>query len=294
VQSTTVPRQENPTEHLQALARRIGDVVVEEIAPRSVLLTGSAATGEADFYSDIDLLVYCDELPTEDRIGVVIDRLGGEDRRHIYPRTEDEHGESFELGGIQAQLAFVTVRCADAEVERVLAGEELESPLQKAVEGILDGIPLHGPELIEHWGKRAADYPDSLRRAMIERHWRFFPLWYTERRLAARDTYLWRRQILVKAAFDLLAVLSALNRLYFAAFEPKRLRKLTARMTIAPPELADRLERLFELESEEAARELERLVDETQALVQAELPDLELPRLRRPLGARRRPFSLDE
>lgn len=148
------------------------------MAPRSVLLTGSAATGEADFYSDVDLIVYCDDLPTEERIEAVIERVGGEDRRHIYPRTEDEHGESFELGAIQCQLAFVTVRCADAEVERVLAGEELESPLQKAVEGILDGIPLHGPELIGGWWARAADYPDSLRRAMIERHWRFFPLWY--------------------------------------------------------------------------------------------------------------------
>lgn len=283
-----MPRQETPTDRLRTLARRIADVLVEEIAPRSILLTGSAATGEADFYSDIDLIVYCDELPSEERIGSVIERVGGEDRRHIYPRTEDEHGESFELGRLQCQLAFVTVRCADGEVERVLADEKLESPLQKAVEGILDGIPLHGPELIERWRERAADYPDSLRRAMIERHWRFFPLWYVERQIAARDTFLWRKQILVEAAFDLLAVLAALNRLYFTRFQLKRMRKLVARMSLAPPDLANRLERLFDLE--EAGEELERLVEETQALVAAELPDLEL-RLRQPVGARREPWA---
>ena len=176
------------------------DVVVEEVAPRSVLLTGSAATGEADLYSDIDLIVYCDELPAEERIGAIIERVGGEDRKLIYPRTADEHGESFELGGIQCQLAFVTVRCADGEVERVLAGEELESPLQKAVEGILEGMPLHGDDLIRAWRERAADYSDSLRRAMIERHWRFFPLWYVDRQVAERDAFLWRRQILADAA----------------------------------------------------------------------------------------------
>jgi uncharacterized protein YutE (UPF0331/DUF86 family) len=283
-----VPRQDTPTDRLRALAGRVADVVVEEIAPRSVLLTGSAATGEADFYSDIDLIVYCDELPSEERIGSVIERVGGEDRRHIYPRTEDEHGESFEVGRIQCQLAFVTVRCADAEVERVLAGEELESPLQKAVEGIVDGIPLHGPELIERWRERAADYPDSLRRAMIERHWRFFPLWYVDGQVAERDAVLWRTQILVEAAFDLLAVLAALNRLYFTRFQLKRMRKLVGRMRLAPPDLADRVERLFEFE--DAAHELERLVAETQALVAAELPDLELP-LRQPIGARREPWS---
>jgi Nucleotidyltransferase domain len=283
-----VSRQETPTARLRALAGQVADVVVDELAPRSILLTGSAATGEADFYSDIDLIVYCDELPAEERIGAVIERVGGEDRRHIYPRTEDEHGESFELGRIQCQLAFVTVRCADAEVERVLAGEELESPLQKAVEGIVDGIPLHGPELIERWRERTADYPDSLRRAMIERHWRFFPLWYVERQIAVRDTLLWRKQILVEAAFDLLAVLAALNGLYFTRFQLKRMRKLVARMRLAPPDLANRLERLFDLE--EAGQELERLVAETQALVAAELPDLEL-RLRQPVGARREPWD---
>jgi predicted nucleotidyltransferase len=286
-----VPRQETPTAHLRAFAGRIAEVVVEEVAPRSVLLTGSAATGEADFYSDVDLIVYCDDPPTEEGIGAVIERFGGEDRRHIYRRTEDEHGESAELRGIQCQLAFVTVRCADAEVARVLAGEELESPLQKAVEGILDGIPLHGPELIERWRERVAAYPDSLRRAMIERHWRFFPLWYVERQIAARDTFLWRKQIVVEAAFDLLAVLAALNRLYFTRFQLKRMRTLVGRMRLAPPDLANRIERLLELDGEGAAHELERLVAETRALVAAELPDLEL-RLRLPVGARREPWSL--
>jgi len=284
-----VPRQETPTARLRALAGRIAEVLVEEIAPRSVLLTGSTATGEADFYSDLDLIVYCDELPTEERIDAVIERLGGEHRKLIYPRTEDEHGEAFELGRLQCQLAFVTVCCADAEVERVLGGEELESPLQKAVDGILDGIPLHGPELIERWRERAADYPDSLRRAMIERHWRFFPLWYVDRQVAERDALLWRQEILVNAAFDLLAVLAALNRLYFTRFQLKRMRKLVGRMRLAPPDLADRLERLV-ADGEGAVRELERLIAETEALVVAELPDLEL-RLRQPVGARREPWD---
>jgi len=61
-------------------------------------------------------------------------------------------------------------------------------------------------------------------------------------------------------------------------------------MALAPPDLANRLERLFDLDSEQAALELERLVEETQALVAAELPDLEL-RLRRPVGARREPWT---
>jgi Nucleotidyltransferase domain len=291
-QSTTVLRQETPTEYLRSVARRVAGVVVDEVSPRAVLLVGSAATGDADLYSDLDLLVYCDELPPVERIDAVLERIGASDRMRIYPRTDDDHGESFELDGIECQVAFTRVGAAERELERALGAEELELPLQKIVQGVQEGLALHGDELIASWRARVAEYPDALRRAMIEHHWRFFPLWYTERRLAARDTYLWRRQVLVQAALDLVAVLGALNRLYVApGFELKRLRKLTARMTIAPPDLADRLERLFALESEEEAQELERLVEETQALVKAELPDLELPPLRRPLGARPVPWG---
>jgi predicted nucleotidyltransferase len=283
-----------PTEHLRALARRIADVVVDETASRAILLVGSAATGEADLYSDLDLIVYCDELPTVERVDAVLERLGGAHRELIYPRTEDDHGESFQLAGVECQVAFTKVSAAGRELERALGTEELESPLQKVVQGVEEGLPLRGEELIATWRARVADYPDSLRRAMILRHWRFFPLWYTARRLDVRDTYLWRRQVLVDAALDLLAVLGALNRLYVAPrFELKRLRKLTARMDLAPPDLADRLERLFELGSEDAGDELERLVGETQALIEAALPDLELPPLRRPLGGRHQPFSLE-
>jgi predicted nucleotidyltransferase len=282
-----------PTEHLRALALRIADAVVEETAPRAILLVGSAARGGADLYSDLDLIVYCDELPAVERVDAVLDQLGGTQRELIYPRTEDDHGESFQLEGVECQVAFTRVSAAERELERALGTEEMESPLQKVVQGIEEGLALRGEELIATWKARVADYPDSLRRAMIVRHWRFFPLWYTALRLDVRDTYLWRRQVLVDAALDLLAVLGALNRLYVAPrFELKRLRKLTARMALAPPDLANRVERLFELGSEDAGDELERLVGETQALVEAELPDLELPPLRRPLGARHQPWTI--
>ncbi len=83
--------------------------------------------------------------------------------------------------------------------------------------------------------------------------------------------------MLLDAAFNLLAVLAGLNRLYFARLELKRMRALVAKMELAPPRLSDRLESLFRLEPDPAATELGRLIEETRARVSAELPELELP-----------------
>jgi hypothetical protein len=158
--------------------------------------------------------------------------------------------------------------------------------------GVLEGLPLQGEELIKRWQSRLRAYPEPLRRAMVERYWQFFPLWHHAEAMAVRDAELWRLDMLLEAAFNLLGVLAGLNRLYFSRFELKRMRALIDQMEIAPPHLADRLESLFRLEPREAADELERLVEETRVLIAGVLPDLELPRLLRlPPKARQRPWS---
>jgi hypothetical protein len=155
---------------------------------------------------------------------------------------------------------------------------------------VLESLPLYGEQLVEDWRARVRGYPEPLRRAMVERHWNFFPLWYYGDAMAARDTELWRLDMLLDAAFNLLAVLAGLNPLYFARFELKRTRALIAKMELAPPRLADRLESLFRLKPDPAATELGRLIEETRALILAELPDSELS-LRFPLGTRQQPWS---
>jgi len=276
------------TEHVRALARR---VVAEALALgplRAALLAGSGARGDSDFYSDVDLLLYVEEEPPADRLEVLCERLGGVNRLWIAaPRLVQ-----FDVGGVAVQVGYSTVQRIESELSGAL--ERLEeivgSPNQKMLSGFLEGLPLHGEDLVAEWRSRVAAYPDALQRASIEHHWQFFPLWYYDDAMALRDSELWRLDMLLDGAFNLLGVLAALNRVYYARFELKRLRKLCAKLAVSPPDLADRLESLFRLPPAEAADELGRLVVETRALVQAELPDLEL-RLRRPPGTRIRPWT---
>ena len=56
------------TEHVRALARRVTAVALELGPLRGALLAGSGARGDADFFSDVDLLLYVDEPPPHDRL----------------------------------------------------------------------------------------------------------------------------------------------------------------------------------------------------------------------------------
>jgi predicted nucleotidyltransferase len=277
-------------EHLRARGRQIVEAALERVPLRGAMLAGSAARGDADFYSDIDLLLYVDQLPPENVLREIRTAVGG---TKPLSRERSDHfcGEEFDLEGVRAEVSFFTVTRIELRLDELLEqGEVVEPPVQKVLAGMLQGLPLYGEELIGSWKERLSAYPEQLRRATIERCWNFFPLWYYGEAIQARDAELWRLDVLLEAAFNLLGVISALNRIYFARFELKRMRALVAEMNVAPPHLAERIESLFRIEPPAAAEELERLVDETRALVAAELPDLELP-LRFPPGTRQRPWG---
>lgn len=275
------------TEQLRALAERIVGVYAERTQPRVVLLVGSAGRGDADFYSDLDLLLYYDELPARAAIDGARAELGGDLIRVGFDNPETDFGESFELDGVQCQLGHLTIAACEEELDQIAAGERLDTPLAKVVMGLIEGLPLRGEEVIGTW-REGVRYRDGLQRAVIEKHWQFFPLWYFEEVLERRDAALWRQQVLVEAAFNLLALLAALNRVYFTDFELKRTRDFVAKLELAPPDLADRLEHLFAPDA--TADELETLVDETQALLVEHLPEIELAPLTKPLGERARPW----
>lgn len=280
----------NIAERLRELAERLVAVELEHAGPAAALLTGSVSTRDADEYSDVDLILYFDvAIPDDAAIEAVRAAAGGGAAIPIGPRTELGYAIQFPVEGVQVQLAHETLAGVEADIAKVLDELEVDTPLQKALEGLHTGIALHGAETIERLRARAA-YSEDLQRAMIEAFWRFSPLWYVADQLERRDAVVWRYEVMAQSAYNLLGVLAGLNRVWFTTFQLKRMRKLVGSFELAPPQLAERLEALFGPDAKAAVDELERLVGETRELVRERFPDLELP-LARELGTRHAPFA---
>jgi predicted nucleotidyltransferase len=279
----------NPTDRLRALARRITDVYRRHMAVDAAVLTGSGARGDADEYSDLDLLLYGETVPPYEAAVAAQRELEAGEAVAILPHGELGFLDQFPLDGVQCQVGLLSLADVEADLERLLVAHEgLDTPLPKVASGLLEGIPVHGEALIARLHDRVADYPESLRRAMVEQWWRFFPLWYFEPSFASRDAPLWRQEELLNAAYALIGTLAGVNRLYFARFEFKRERAFLAKLELAPERFGERLLGLFA--TAEPLPELERLVAETQAIVERELPEVDVS-LRRPPGSRQQPWS---
>ena len=264
----------DPAARVAGVVARLAPAYLEHCRPRAMLLVGSAATGVVDGYSDVDLILYYDGAPTEDeraaaRMRVGATRFTGTD----WPG--EGYSERYDVDDIHCQLGHALIAPWEREIAQVVDDLDLDPRLLKQLMGLMEGRPLHGESLVEEWRRRAR-YTERLQRAMVERHWAFFPWWFYEEKLRRRDATIWRYDVLVRSAYDLVAVVSALNRVFFSTFELKRVGTYLESFEVAPPEFAARLDALFTATPHDATLELERLVEETAALVRTHLPDVDL------------------
>jgi hypothetical protein len=259
---------------------------------KGALLAGSAGRGDADVWADVDLILYVDELPPADAPEQLRLALGGVEPRPKRRHEDEADGIEFVLDGVLVEVSWQTIAAIERHLDGLLVDlAELDQPWQKLALGLLEGLALEDDGTIERWRNRLADFPEPLRRALIELHWNgLFPLWHWVDSLEARDCEPFRLEMLLDGVFRLLGVLAALNRVYYSRFHLKRVGALVAGFAIAPVDLKARLDALPGLPPREAADELGALADETRALVQAELPDLELP-FRFPPGSRQQPLA---
>src|SRR5579885_3368023 len=124
--------------YLRELAARIARVYASHPQTRAIILTGSAAEGVSDFYSDIDLIVYYDTLPSEEELLAACRQNHGEERMPLGPYSQDEFAETYRVAGVECQVAHTTITGWEREIATILEKLDVTSPIQKALSGLLE------------------------------------------------------------------------------------------------------------------------------------------------------------
>jgi hypothetical protein len=281
------------SQYLLELAKRNLQAYIANPKTKAAMVAGSVAEGLCDEYSDCDMSIYYDELPSEEELQLARQQNQGSERLWVLGnRQEGGFAESYLVNGIECQFGHVTITQWENDISTMLEEFDVQTPLVKALSGTLAGIPLYGEPLIQQWKAKIANYPDGLAQKMVEHYLKFVPIWGIQEKLARRDTTLWYHQILVESVQNLLGVLSGLNRLYYSTFQFKRMRRFIEQMEIAPEHLASRLEDLFHQEASLAVCQLEALVRETIELVESHMPQVDTSSAKRRLGWRQQPWQL--
>jgi hypothetical protein len=280
------------SQFLATLARELTPAYITHVHPRAILLTGSAAKGLSDTYSDLDLILYHEDPPTAEQLAVVRDTLQpGNIRVNEDPGTRSTL-EMYVYRDVECQLAHIPIATWERDMQEVLEQFQPATLTEKAIIGLLDGVALHGGDLIVQWQERAGNYPEELARATVTHYLRLTPIWLIPELWRTRDATIFFYQTLTEVSLNLLGVLAGLNRRYFSTFQFKRLHDFAGELPLAPDHLADRLDDAFTLDPVTASLAMERLAEETIALVEAHMPEVDTAAIRRTLGRRHQPWHI--
>ncbi len=255
----------------------------------AVAVEGSVARGDADRFSDIDLVAFWSLAPTEKERGEIITNAGG---RHVQlvPYNEGEacRSDIYEVGGIAINVRHVKVEATERILAEVLEHCDPSLSRQQHLAALLSALPLSDPSSVfTHWQSRATTYPRGLSMAMVRAHLRFRPGWELEM-LAERNELLALYETFCAVEKQVLLVLMGLNRLYYPGWQ--RVDRLIEQMRIAPTMLAARFKQVFGIVSIDplaSVYQLHDLIEETFPLVQTHLSELDTAQARARFQERR-------
>ena len=254
-----------------ALARRYIEPYAER-APIAVL-GGSVAQGVADAWSDVDTIVYWDEI---DRDWLEEPRAGEPGERFTWVEHYPGNAclEQYRFGTVKADVAHVRLAWLDELIAATLSGESFDTTSLDVMRGVEEAIVLFGDERYEPIRARVREYPDALRRAMVERHLTFYPSWIYDSMGRERGDLVVFYEYVLGTMRSVVGVLAGLNRVYVAPEKLKRVGAVVGRMELAPPDAARRLDALLDLPREQVKPELDDLVGATLDLVDEHLPEV--------------------
>ena len=280
------------SQYLLALAKQQIQAYTAHPQAKAAMITGSTATGQADYYSDVEMFIYYDQLPPKEALQLVRQQNQGSKPTRVFDGHGEGHfGEFYFVDDVDFQVGHWTVSFLEQEIATVLQELDVDSPRQKILSGILDCVPVYGESLILKWQREISNYPDALAGAMVRKYFKFFPIWALQSHLAERDATLFQHQIRLEIGQNLLGVLAGLNRLYYSTFQFKRMRQFIDCMNFAPDNLYLRLENIYHQEPLSAANQLRELVYETVELVEQHMPEIDTSKVRQSLDRQERTWK---
>jgi hypothetical protein len=270
-----------------ALARLIAPVYAKHRKVVAVGLGGSVSRGYADRSSDIEIGVFWAEPPTDDERMEAFEQAGGTQQRlFAYDPQLEEWTEDYAVHTVKIDVVHRTYASTERHLADVTQRCDIALPKQGLICAIQHMVPLHGATTLERWQARTAIYPDELARAMVAAHLMFGPHAFLEL-LAERNDFLPLYEIVCRAQKQVLLVLSGLNRVYLPHTRFKWIGHLLRELRIAPPDLALRLEQMFGAPPPTAVAQLGHIIDETLALVELHMPEIDTATVRAQVNQQR-------
>jgi hypothetical protein len=261
-------------------ARYVADQYAVESLVAGVMISGSAARGHADRFSDAEVGVFWREPPEQELRQRVMHRIIADGKRAFaFESAEQLYSEDYFVGraepqversGLLVEVSGYCVGHINRVIDAVLVQADPDPLKQNLISGILHGIPVKGEDILGEWQRRCIVYPDSLADAVVRHYGKIDHFWRWRMWLERENRMMFDHHI-VDVQQRLLHLLLAVNRVYYFGF--KWLPRLFSRLEYAPKDFPQRFGHVNVASPEQAAESLRELVEETYDLIELRMPE---------------------
>jgi len=252
-----------------AIARQIAARLCRYDGIRAIVVGGSAARGYADVYSDLEMPLFWEALPSDALRQAIAADLGA---TYLYlydgPALEDQ----LLIDGFQVDFWHNTVAAEERVLDEVLLGYDTDLGSSNFLDTVRACIPLYGEAIIARWKARAQAYPDELAVRAIEEAVARLDRGHLEVH-AARGNPTMVYATIAALQQQVFLILLALNRAYYPS--PKWLYRSLEGMSVKPVQIEARFRRAYGAPVGEAIADTLAVVEETLALVELHYPQID-------------------
>ena len=212
------------TSDIETAIDQLVQVVACHSAVRAIGLSGGERPLPKPGEGDIDLFVYCAEIPTDHERREVLLPLQGEIERLEMSRVESGHwgtGDCLWLAGVETWLLYFTLAEARAELAALLGGQYLGRsdsyyyPLGRCAMWKIMRVLYDPAGVLHSFKSRLTEYPAGLASAVVQHHLTALDDVEDLDRAVQRTDVLFFHFALDLALDHFLQTLFALNREYF-------------------------------------------------------------------------------
>ena len=253
----------------KTIREKIRDVEFEGPTLMAMGIGGSVSRGQADAYSDLELLCFWDLFPDVETRNTFAQAIGAE---RIFEIDDDTNEDNLIIGDIQVDVMHNTIDYYDNMISDAWEFHLADYQTLAFLDTVSYVYPLFGEDILDAWKEKAAEYPRELAVNVIfdnleKLHNGNIEL-YIQR---DNPTEFFSQMVIIQ--HKLFNILCAINKMYAGGY--KWMYPELEEMKIAPVNVAERFKAMFRENKFEAVEDLYAIVFETLYLAKHAFPEID-------------------
>ncbi len=264
----------NSSKYLLNLAKKVTEIYKNAEGLEAIAIGASISKNQATEFSDIDIIIIYNKIPSDDFFDNAFKLNNGTDRE-IMNKSEAGCLEIYYVDGVECQFSHSLKGFYEEILTEILEKHSIEQMPHLIADGLQTVIPLYGENYINELKAKLNNYPEELSLKLIERYLRFGSFDELRYRFQKEDNIIWSKDVASIYVKRLLNALLGVNRKYIPG-DFRKISSVIKALEHKPENFYERILNLYNNSPQDIIEDLFGLTKEVFVIVEEYAPEFDI------------------